>query len=83
MGHYFLDIHVLTDYRCMMYRMFGKEEKEIVAYKSRMDRVLDISMKEALIQVFQNWGGGLLIVSGVSKKHHSRKFVEKVPMFAQ
>jgi len=31
-------------------RMFGKEEKEIVAYKSRMDRVLDISMKEALIQ---------------------------------
>merc|ERR1740128_1181661 len=31
-------------------RMFGKEEKEIVAYKFRMDRVLDISMKEALIQ---------------------------------
>ena len=38
--------------------MFGKEEKEIVAYKSRMDRVLDISMKEALIQVFECCGGG-------------------------
>ena len=31
--------------------MFGKEEKEIAAYNAKMNNVLSISTREALIQV--------------------------------
>ena len=34
-------------------RIFAKEKEEIIAYKERMDKVIQASVKEALIQVFK------------------------------
>lgn len=42
-------MRVFTDLKS--FRIFAKEREEINAYKQRMDKVIQASVKEALIQV--------------------------------